>query len=145
MKGMPMIAYPAKLTRDRISGGYVVTFPDIPEAITEGDSIEESLEHAADALESAMDFYFEERRAVPVPSPIRKGMYAVELPSSVTAKILLLNAMIESNVRPAELARRMGVTRQDVQRLTDLKHASKIDGISAALHALGKRLQMKLA
>ncbi|HEY6342635.1 MAG TPA: type II toxin-antitoxin system HicB family antitoxin [Bryobacteraceae bacterium] len=43
--------YPAKFVHDREAGGFVVTFPDIPEAITEGDTIEEALRMAEEALE----------------------------------------------------------------------------------------------
>jgi antitoxin HicB len=59
--------YPAvfKLTE---GGQYVVTFRDIPEAITQGDTEAEALDMAADALLTAMDFYFEDRRPVPPPS-----------------------------------------------------------------------------
>lgn len=38
-----MFAYPFKLTPDKKDGGYVVTFPDIPEAITQGETKEEAL------------------------------------------------------------------------------------------------------
>jgi antitoxin HicB len=41
------------LTPD-IDGGYVVTFRDLPEAITQGDSIAECLKEASDCLEEAI-------------------------------------------------------------------------------------------
>jgi antitoxin HicB len=128
-----MLAYPVTLTPDRKDGGFVVTFHDIPEAITQGETVEEALAMAAEALESAMDFYFEGRQ------------YLVELPASLTAKILLLNEMIHQQVRPAELARRLGTTPQAVNRLTNLRHASKIDGIASAMKALGKTLEIRAA
>ena len=56
--------------------------------------------------------------------------------------MLLLNEMVKQKVRPSELARRLGTTAQEVNRLTQLKHATKIDGIDQALSALGKRLQI---
>jgi len=43
------------------------------------------------------------------------------------------------------MARRIGTTRQEVNRLTNLKHATKIDRIDAALRALGKRLYLDAA
>jgi antitoxin HicB len=46
---------------------------------------------------------------------------------------------------PAELARRIGATRQEVNRITNLKHATKIDRIDAVLRALGKRLYLDAA
>jgi len=69
----------------------------------------------------------------------------VELPVSVAAKVLLLNEMLRQKVRPIELARRIGTTKQEVNRLTDLKHATKIDRIDAALRALRKRLVLDAA
>ena len=56
--------------------------------------------------------------------------------------MLLLNEMVKQKVRPSELARRLGTTAQEVNRLTQLKHATKIDGIDQALSVLGKRLQI---
>jgi antitoxin HicB len=69
----------------------------------------------------------------------------IELPASYAAKILLLQEMAAQKVRPAELARRLKVTRQEVNRLIDWKHTSKIDGIARALKALGKTLEMRVA
>ena len=136
--------YPARL-KPQEEGGYVVTFPDIPEAITQGEDVEDALMHAADALESALDFYFEDRRSVPLPSKPKRGQYLVELPVSVAAKVLLLNEMLRQKVKPAELARRLGTTPQEVNRLTNLRHSTKIDRVDSALRALGKRLIVKAA
>ncbi len=102
-----MIAYPVTLTPDEEIGGFVVSFKDIPEAITQGEDLEESLQMAQDALETALDFYFEDNRPVPMPSSAKRGQHLVELPASVSAKVLLLNEMIGQQVRPAELARRL--------------------------------------
>jgi len=134
--------FPAKFARAK-EGGFVVTFPDIPEAITQGDNIDDALRHAGDALESALDFYFEEGRRVPMPSRPKRGQRMVELPASVSAKVLLLNEMIRQKVRPAELARRLRVTPQEVTRLIDLRHSTKIDGIAGALKALGKSMEIR--
>lgn len=137
-----MLRYPARLKAAE-DGGFVVTFPDIPEAITQGESVEDALLHAADALTSALDFYIEEGSSIPAPSKPKRGQRVVELPASYAAKILLLNEMAAQKVRPAELARRMKVTRQEVNRLVDWRHASKIDGIAVALKALGKNLEIR--
>jgi antitoxin HicB len=67
----------------------------------------------------------------------------VELPASVTAKVLLLNEMSSQKVRPSELARRLKMTRQEVNRLIDWRHKSKIDGIADALKALGKTMEIR--
>ena len=138
-----MRGYPANLRKD---GKFiVVSFPDIPEAHTFGVDRAEALEMAREALEVAMDFYFEDRRPVPMPSKPKRGQAVVELPASVAAKVLLLNEMLRQKVRPIDLARRMGTTKQEVNRLTDLRHATKIDRVDEALRALGKRLILDAA
>lgn len=134
--------FPAKVEPD--GDGWLVTFPDIPEAVTGAPTKEEALVMAADALKVALEFYFDDRREIPEPSRVKKGMEAVELPPSVAAKVLLLNEMVRQQIRPSELARRLGTTAQEVNRLTQLSHATKIDGISNALSALGKRLEISL-
>jgi antitoxin HicB len=135
--------YPFKVKPD--GKFFLVTFPDIPEAITQGESMEQMFAVVQDALETALEFYFEGSRAVPEPSPIKRGGHFVELPPSLSAKVLLLNEMIHQHVRPAELARRLGTTPQAVNRLTNLRHASKIDGIAGAMKALGKTLEIRAA
>ncbi|MBB5444680.1 MULTISPECIES: type II toxin-antitoxin system HicB family antitoxin [unclassified Paraburkholderia] len=135
-----MLRYPAVFEPD--SGGFVVTFRDIPEAITQGDSLEEARSMAADALFTAMDFYFEDKRPVPKPSKAKKGEELIALPASVSAKILLLNEMIAQKVTPAELARRLDTSPQVINRIVDIGHATKIDTIAEALEALGKHLEI---
>lgn len=137
-----MFSYPARVTRD--GDGYLVTFPDVPEAITGAKDRAEAIELAADALTTAMDFYFEDRRPVPLPSPPKRGQITVDLPPSVSAKVLLLNEMIAQGTRPAELARLMNARPQEVTRLVDLHHPTKIDTIASALLAMGKRLDLRL-
>ena len=134
--------FPVKLSQEP-EGGYTVTFPDIPEAITCGESVEDALHRAKDALESAMDFYLDDKRPVPAPSKPKRGQHIVELPASVTAKVLLLNEMCSQKVRPSELARRLKMTRQEVNRLIDWRHKSKIDGIADALKVLGKTMEIR--
>jgi antitoxin HicB len=52
--------------------------------------------------------------------------------------------MVEQKVSPAELARRLHTRPQDVQRVIDLGHVTKIDTIASALAALGKRLELSI-
>lgn len=125
-------------------GGFVVTFRDIPEAITQGDTEAEAVLMAEDVLVSAMDFYFDDKRPVPMPSAPQADERLISLPPSVSAKVLLLNEMLAQRVTASELARRLGTRPQDVQRLTNLAHASKIDTIDRALHALGRSLEIRV-
>ncbi len=125
-------------------GGYTVTFRDIPEAITEGDTVEKAEDMARDALVTAMDFYFEHGRPVPAPSKPGKGERLVALPPSVAVKVALLNARLQSGARPVDVARKMGIKPQEMTRVFDLQHATKIDTIAAALAAMGYELRMEV-
>lgn len=135
--------YPAKFDKEE-SGIYAVSFRDIPEAITCGDNYEDAVRMARDALLTSMDFYFEDHRKVPLPSPQQEDEVLIELPASVFAKVLLLNEMIDQNVSNAELARRIEVKPQEVQRITNLEHNTKIDTIARAIHALGKQFELRV-
>ena len=137
-----MLQYPANF-KPQEEGGFVVTFPDIPEAITQGEDVADTMVHAADVLESALDWYLDDGRPIPAPSKPKRGQYMIELPASLSAKVLLVNEMVAQKVRPAELARRLKVTPQEMTRLIDIHHATKIDGIAGALKALGKTLEVR--
>lgn len=134
--------YPARFT-SAPEGGFVVTFRDIPEAITQGDDAPEAMAMAQDALITAFDFYFDDKRPIPTPTKAKRGERAIEVPPSIAAKVLLLNEMLRQKVKPADLARRMSVKPQEIQRLTNLAHTTKIDSINLALAALGKHLEIQ--
>lgn len=138
-----MFSFPARF--DEEDGGFVVTFRDIPEAITQGATLEDAQAAALDALVTAMDFYFEDGRPVPAPSKAQKGEQLIELPLSVATKVLLLNEMAGQQIRPADLAKRMHVRPQEVTRIMDLHHATKIDTMAAAFTAIGKQLELRVS
>ena len=72
-----MFNYPVILTPD--DGTVLVTFPDVPEAITFGANEEQALSHTVDALETALSFYVDDRKSLPV--PIRAARYAYRPPN----------------------------------------------------------------
>ena len=135
--------YYAKI--QELENGYLVTFRDVPEALTQGDTYEEAVEMAQDALTTAMDFYFEDNRPVPLPSQAKEGEVLIELPLSVWSKVLLLNEMLNQHVNQADLAKRMGIKPQQVTRIVNLEHATKIDTLVQAFKALGKNPVLSLA
>jgi antitoxin HicB len=137
-----MLRYPMHLEAAE-EGGFIISFPDIPEAHSQAEDEVEAIRRGTDALETALELYLEDRRSIPAPSKPKRGQKMIELSASVSAKVLLLNEMIEQRVRPAELARRLQVTPQEVTRLIDLRHTSRIDGIALALKALGKTMEIR--
>jgi antitoxin HicB len=105
-EGCQATKYPVKLTRDT-NETILVTFPDVPEAITFGDDEQEALLRASDALEAALAMHVDDRRDIPEPSAVKRGMRAVSLPAVWEAKINLYRAMRQAGVTEAELARRL--------------------------------------
>lgn len=136
--------YPARFEPAE-EGGFNITFRDIPEAITQGDTLEEARSMAADALLTAMFIYADDDRIVPKASKAKAGEELVGLPASTWAKVLLRNEMLRQKVRPIDLAKRLDITKQEVTRLLDLRHATKIDQLARALDALGRRLEVSVA
>lgn len=139
-----MLIYPATFKTDS-NGQILVTFQDIPEAVTAGDDTEDALRMAVDALETALDFYFDDKRPVPAPSKAKRNQHAVALSATATAKVLLHNEMLAQGVRKAELARRLNIAPPNVERIFSIRHATKLATIEAALAALGKRLDVRVA
>jgi len=132
--------YPATFTQE--AAGITVTFRDIPEAITQGDDEADAIFIAEDVLLAAMEVYFDEKRQVPAPSAAQAGDRLIPLPASIAVKVLLLNEMLSQAVIPSELARRMNTTRQEVNRLIDLTHTTRINRIEDAMSALGRELEL---
>ena len=137
-----MLSYPIVMKPDD-NGTLLVTFPDVPEAITVGDNEEDAKVQALDALEAAFEIYFAEKRSIPMPSTPRRGQPVVTLPALVTAKVLLASEMLRQNVRKAELARRLSVNQVQVDRLLNFSHSSKIEMVESAFAVLGKRLDVR--
>ena len=130
------LAYPVRLEAEE-GGSVLASFPDVPEALTEGAMEREAL--AEDCLVAALGGYIEARRDIPLPSPGR-GRPLVALPALVAAEIALYRAMREHGLGNAALAKRLGTVEGTVRRLLDIDHRSHIGHIEAALHALGQRL-----
>ena len=133
-----MFNYPVTLTLD--DGNVLVTFADVPEAITFGTDEEEALMQAIDALETGLSFYVDARQPLPVPSKAKRGQKTVSPSALECAKLGVYKAMTDQGMRKAELARRLGWHMPQVDRLFDLRHASKFEQLETAAAVLGKRL-----
>lgn len=132
--------YPVTLTLDGVT--ILVSFVDVPEAITFGTDEEDALRQAVDALETGLSFYVDARKPLPRPSLPGAGQKTVRPSALECAKLGLYQAMTEQGIKKAELARRLGWHAQQVDRLFDLEHASKLSQIEAAANVIGKRVSV---
>lgn len=137
-----MFDYPVMLSPD--NGAFLVTFPDVPEAITFGTTEAEALTMAVDALESGLSFYVDARRPLPVPT-VRPDLPSVRPSALESIKLAVYQEMMNQGIRKADLARRLGWKAPQVDRLFDLGHASRLDQLEAAAKALGRHIEIGLA
>jgi antitoxin HicB len=128
--------YPANFDQDN-DGGYVVTFPDIPEAITQGDNLGEALINAADALDEAVCAYIDAGIALPTAGWKKSEQRQIATPVQTVLKYYLRNAMKDQGTSNVQLAALLEVNEKVVRRMTDLNHNTKLDSLQAGLLVLG--------
>lgn len=130
------------MVRER--GIYTVRFRDIPEAISEGERHDTVRSTARDALVTAIEFYVDDLRAVPLPSPRRVDEEWVDLPPTIALKVGLLNAMVADEEDPSGLAQRLGVTVREAINLLDPKQAAPLALMAAGFRVLGQEQAFQL-
>ena len=92
-----MFNYPVTLAKD--GDTILVTFRDVPEAITFGADKEEALLNAVDALEAGLSFYVESRKSLPLPSKAKRGEVVVSPTVLECAKLGVYQAMTEQGIK----------------------------------------------
>lgn len=138
-----MISYRVKLQDDE--GTVLVTSPDFPELVTFGDDREDALSYAVGAFSEAIAARMAHREPIPAPSKGKTSEPRVVLPLQVELKVRLYQNMDELGVRKADLARKMDLHRQEIDRLLDLNHATSISKIEKAFAVLGKTLDIEVS
>ncbi len=141
---MRKFVYPAKLTPDKKDRGYVVTFRDIPEAITQGDTVEECLEEGAGALQAAIEGRIMDDLDLPAPSRPKRGERLIAVPIQTALKAALYLTMRERGVTRVELARRLRIDEKEARRMLDPYHPTKAERLERALAALGKHAEVRV-
>ena len=131
--------YRAKLTEDP-DGGFLVTFPDVPETITSGRTRQEALEMAEDALGVALLGRLEDGDELPKAATNTRNLIPVAVPAPVAAKLAVMSAFRASGLSKSEFAGRLGVNEKEVRRILDANHNTNLGRISEAMQALGGHL-----
>jgi len=140
-----MEPYLALFEPDRKAGGYVVTFPDFGYGVTQGETDQEAMEMAQDLLMLTIGDYMRESKPLPTPRRHRGAKFRpVPLPALQSAKVDLFIAFLESGMKKAEFARRIGIPKTHIERLFSLRHHSRLNQIESSFAALGKRLHVEV-
>lgn len=137
--------YTCKITKSADGGRvfYDVEFPDIPEAYSCADTIEEARANAKDVLDSILTAKLGQGDPLPVArtkADPRKGLEAVPVDDRLAVAYTIFEARRGKSA--AEVARKMGITRQAYQRLEDPKSSLTVATLVNAAKALGKQLDI---
>jgi antitoxin HicB len=133
-------SYPASFLPEGNGKGFHVRFPDLPEALTGGDDLADTLAQATDCLAEAIAGRIARGDRIPRPSKSRRGQRLISVPLYLAPKLALYLAIRERGIPNTELARRLGVSETVVRRMLNPKHDTRPERIQAALLALGKRI-----
>ncbi len=135
------IRYPAVLEPEE-SGGFFVRFVDVEGAMTDGETLDEALFNASEALSGILGWMLDDNRPIPEPSPAGEGMYLIAPDARTQAAMLIRRARGERSL--AELARSLETSWPSAQRLENPRHSPTLRQLEKAAAALGKRLVLAL-
>lgn len=130
-------SYRATIEKDP-DGGFVVTFADVPEANTFGETHADAVASASEALGLALRGILQAGRNLPEPTATEGTPVAVD--ADVAVKLAVIVAFRAADISKTELARRMGKTETEARRILDPDHGTKIGQLQDALRALGQEI-----
>jgi antitoxin HicB len=123
---------------------WLVRFPAIPEALTEGETEEEARAAALDCVIAALEGYMKAGRPLPREGAGKSGADRAVLPSLVTAKLSVYETMRAHGWSKIGLARELGMSENSVRRLLNLRHSSHMWVIDEALAKMNAELCIDL-
>jgi antitoxin HicB len=126
------------------NGWWLVRFPGIPEALTEGETETEARANAVDCVIAALEGYIKAGKPVPRLGATHSGRDRAVLPSLVTAKLAVYDTMRARRWSKLKLAKELGMPENSIRRLLDLRHQSQMWIIDEALARMNTELAIDL-
>ena len=106
--------YFAKIEKEK--NIYIVSFPDLPNINTYGDTIKEAKKNAEEALNGAIESDFERGFSIPEPTKYKsKGYYPIKLDLHIELALQLRK--LRGNRTQSEIAKMLGISYQAYQKL----------------------------
>jgi antitoxin HicB len=131
------VLYPAIFKFNKKEKRYIVRFPDLKEAITEAETLEEAYFNAAEVLTLTLERRMDERMDIPKPSKPKGGKFIAPSARSQTA---LLMRWTKGEQSIAKIARTLNTSWPSVARLEDPHHWASLKQLERVAAAIGKRL-----
>jgi antitoxin HicB len=136
------IRYPAYFEPAE-EGGVTITFPDFPEAISEGGSLEEAMFNAVEVLDLTIVSRLDDKEEIPLPHEESSENIHMIAPDANIQAVLLFR-FNKGDRKLADIARTLGTSWPAVARLEDPKHWPTLRQLNKVAAALGKRLVLSL-
>ena len=127
-------------------GCFSVMFPDVPGAVTFGETVEEALEMADEALNLLLSSMVDESQPLPK-SKIRKepGYYPIDVKPSIVASAQIRQARKAAGLTQKEMAARLNIAYQVYQKLEDPdKSNPTVKTLSQLARCLGHNLKIAI-
>lgn len=139
------MAFGYRYTLERQENGWwLVRFPGIPEALTEGETQEKARASAVDCVIAALEGYMKAGKLLPRHGAGHSGRDRAVLPSLVTAKLAVYETMRRNGWSKLRLAKELGMPENSVRRLLNLRHSSHMWIIDEALGKMNAELPIDL-
>lgn len=120
-------------------GGFVITFPDIPEAISEADDKSSALFNASEVLDLCLAERLASGEELPSPSKLHEGVW-IEPSVSIQAAVLVRQAREKEGKNLADLARALKTSWAAAQKLENPTNNPTLRQLERTAAVLGKRL-----
>ncbi len=135
------LVYPAKISPN--GDGFVVTFRDLENVFTEGDTFEEALFNAQEVLDILLKDMTQDKMNISPPSPCNKDEVPITVSPEIAVPILLHKLRLVRHFTMADVARTMGVSYQNYQQIESGKNIT-LKSLKKAASALGAIVEIKL-
>lgn len=136
---MRTFIYPAKIEQDE-EGFFLVVFRDIPFAVTDGKTLDEALENAADCLCEALASCIADNEEIPLASEPESDEHLIAPTALIAAKAALYTTVTAQGLSKTALSGILGVSETVGRRLLDPRYETKLIKIDQALNAMGKKM-----
>lgn len=130
---------------ERDGKDFVVTARDLPEVLTAGESLEEALLLAQDAVETAVAHRMDRGLDLAPPPAPAPNAHTITLGAKQAAKAGVYVIWKRAGISKSELARRMSLKESEARRILSPHYATKIEALESAAKVMGSRLMVSFA
>ncbi|HEX7047312.1 MAG TPA: type II toxin-antitoxin system HicB family antitoxin [Gammaproteobacteria bacterium] len=141
-KAITDLAYPARLYRDE--GAWSVEFRDVEGVFTWGETRDEAIFNAQDALDGMLSVMIQEGDEIAWPGKARKTDVLIPVSAHVAAPLLLYLTRRQQDLSMAEVARRLKVTYQAYQRMEKVGGNLTLKNLERAAAAMGAAVELRM-